>query len=191
MPPNLICQDKTDEDLVSLTLKNNDYFSCLMSRYEQRLLFYIIRLSGFKKDEAEDVLQETFIKTFYHLSDFDKKLKFSSWLYRITHNETINALKKKKSKIIINLTTEDWQNIATKNNLKEEIAAKINQEKIKQLINHLEPKYQEVIILKFLEDYSYEEISDILQKPTGTIATLLNRAKKKLKQEFIKINFTY
>lgn len=189
MLPLEMCQQKTDAELVFLTKKNEKYLACLINRYEQRLLTYIKRLSSFNQDEAEDVLQETFIKIFYNLEDFDEKLKFSSWLYRIAHNETINAFRKKKTKIFINLTPEEWGLMANKIDLDQSVWQKIDQEKMHALINKLESKYQDVLILKFLEGYEYQDISDILQKPIGTVATLINRAKKKLKQELIKNNY--
>lgn len=186
---SVLCQEKTDSELVNLTKQNSSYFACLISRYEQRLLGYIFRLSRLKKDEAEDVLQETFIKVFYNLEDFDHQLKFSSWIYRIAHNVTIDYLRKKKTKIFVSLTTEDWQNIASKSDLIENLNQKFDRQNLLKTINQMETKYQEVIILKFLEGYDYQEISDILKKPMGTIATLINRAKKKLKQELSKNYF--
>lgn len=183
------CLNLSDEDLVRKALTQEEYFTCLIRRYEKRLLTYIKRLANLKADEAEDILQETFIKIFYNLNDFDAKLKFSSWAYRITHNTTIDFLRQKKAKYFISLTEVEWQNIKSQIDLQEAIYQKLDSQAIKALINNLEQKYQDVLVLKFLEDYSYEEISDILQKPMGTIAALINRAKKKLKQELLKNNF--
>ena len=70
--------NKSDEDLVVLTLKNRDVFLYLMRRYEAPLLRYIRRIAGVNIEEAEDILQESFIKAYQNLNDFDPKLKFSS-----------------------------------------------------------------------------------------------------------------
>ncbi|HOY56095.1 MAG TPA: RNA polymerase sigma factor [bacterium] len=170
------CLDKTDEEIVLLTHEEEEYFACLIKRYEKRLLVYIKRLADLKIDEAEDILQETFIKTFYNLNDFDAGLKFSAWIYRIAHNETINFLRRNKIRATVFLTDEEWQKIAVDVDIKEKAGQKIDAEKIRNLLDKMEQKYQDVLVLKFLEGYDYKEISDILQKPMGTIATLIGRA---------------
>src|SRR5665648_188700 len=83
------CSNMTDNELVKLSLDNPDHFFCLTKRYESKLLRYIMRISKFSHEDAEDVLQDVFIKTYYNLNEFDSELKFSSWIYRIAHNQTI------------------------------------------------------------------------------------------------------
>lgn len=181
--------EKTDQELVRLTLKNKENYRYLMQRYVEKLTRYIIRISGVTKDDAEDILQNVFIKVYRNLNDFDMSFKFSSWIYRIAHNETISYLRKLNSRhktispeassIIINLIKKDLD-------LEEEIDRKNLAEKIRKIINNLEKKYRDVIILKYLEDKDYREISDILKKPSGTVATLLKRGKEKLRKEILK-----
>jgi len=89
--------EKPDEELIALALDNQEYFYYLMKRYEKRLLSYILHISNFLSGDAEDVLQEVFIKTYKNLRAFDKSLKFSSWIYRIAHNETISEYRRKKA----------------------------------------------------------------------------------------------
>ncbi|MDD5489902.1 MAG: sigma-70 family RNA polymerase sigma factor, partial [Candidatus Moranbacteria bacterium] len=81
------CREKTDEEMVALTLKNQDYFACLVERYEPKLMRYIRRISAATQEDAEDLLQDVFVKVYRNLNDFDQKLKFSSWIYRIAHNQ--------------------------------------------------------------------------------------------------------
>lgn len=183
-----LCQDKTDEELAGLVKSNTEYFACLMRRYEKRLLLYIGRLTNFKNNEAEDILQEAFIKIFYNIADFDCRLKFSSWAYRIVHNETISFLRKNKSGLIIDLSMAEWQNLTSDLDWQKTFEQKIDREQINDLLNNLKPKYRNVLILRFQEGCDYAEISDILRKPAGTVATLINRAKKELKKEIIKNN---
>ena len=78
-----------DEQLVQLSLNNQDYFYYLMKRYEIKLLRYIKRLTTVSPEEAKDIIQEIFIKVYRNLNGFNPKLKFSSWIYRIAHNEII------------------------------------------------------------------------------------------------------
>ena len=74
--------NKTDEELVILSLENQNIFAYLINRYQKKIARYIKRISGLSDDDIEDVLQDVFIKTYRNLNAFDSNLKFSSWLYR-------------------------------------------------------------------------------------------------------------
>ena len=101
------CITKTDNELVKLSLDNSDHFSCLTSRYEDKLLHYIMRISKFRKEDAGDILQDVFVKTYYNLNDFDEKLKFSSWIYRIAHNQAVSEIRKRVVRPTIPFEKED------------------------------------------------------------------------------------
>jgi RNA polymerase sigma-70 factor (ECF subfamily) len=88
----------SDQELVKMAVLDQNAFSLIMKRYEKKLLAFIVRLSSLDHQSAEDVLQEIFIKVFRNLNDYDPKLKFSSWIYRIAHNETISHYRKIKSR---------------------------------------------------------------------------------------------
>ena len=174
------CNKLSDLDIVRQSLANIDYFSCLHDRYESRLLRYIKRISYVTNEEAEDILQEAFIKIWKNLNDFNPSLKLSSWLYRIVHNQTISYWRKNKS------LKNDHQ-IIFDENISQTIADdfQLDHEKeqlvatqIHSTLNQLPKKYKEVLILKYFEKMSYEEISDVLKIPEGTVATRINRAKK-------------
>lgn len=174
----------TDQELVDLTLKSEDNFLYLMQRYETKLLRYIKRLSNISHEEAEDILQESFIKIYQNINGFDKKLKFSSWIYRITHNEVISYWRKTKTRpqnITWEINDQILNNIIADFDINQSIDADLLSQDINRMLNKLDKKYQEVLILKFLEGKSYKEISDILKKPMGTVATLVNRAKKQFR----------
>ncbi|MCK5022073.1 MAG: sigma-70 family RNA polymerase sigma factor [Candidatus Pacebacteria bacterium] len=177
---------KTDEDLVFLVLENQDYFLYLVRRYEKKLGRYISRISNLSSDDMEDILQDVFIKIYKNLNAFDTSLKFSSWAYRITHNEVISNYRKLKNKatvISFDLDGEFIKNIADDLDIEKNLNLKDLKTDISLILNKMDLKYREVLILKYLEEKKYNEISDILKKPEGTVATLLNRAKK----QFLKI----
>ena len=182
------CVNKTDEQIVVLTLKNQDYYLCLMKRYEAKLLNYILKISNINREDAEDILQEVFIKAYQNLNDFDLNFKFSNWIYSIAHNATISAFRRKK----VRPQTVSWEDKDLNNILESTLDVentklqKLTYKQILKIINRLPLKYKDVLILKFMEGKDYREISDILHKPMGTIATLINRAKKSLKQELKK-----
>lgn len=180
------CEKKEDIELVSLSLKNQEYFYCIISRYEKLILHYILRISSSTKEDAEDILQEVFMSVYENLNEFDKSLKFSSWIYRIAHNKTISAWRKLKARpraISVDENIDLFNLIASNEDIAKSLEKRCTVKEIRLALDKLDEKYKEVLILKFLEDKDYKEISDILKKPMGTIATLINRAKEKLKVE--------
>ena len=184
-------QNKTDEELVALTLRDKANFAFLIERYNSKLLRYIKRITNVAVEEAEDILQDSFINAYINLNDFDKDLKFSSWIYRITHNQVINNFRKNKVRPqgnSIDIEREILENIAAEFEIEKNIDLGILGKNVNEILSHVEEKYREALILKFLEDKDYREISDILKKPMGTVATLINRGKKQFKQELIRLN---
>lgn len=179
----------TDEELASLSVSDTAYFGELIKRYDQTLMRYVMRRSHASKEDAEDIVQNSFIKMYRNINDFDTSLKFSSWAYRITHNELIDWYRKQKSKpdFIASSTDEDiFASIAGDINIEKEAIQKETKKEIESIIKTLDPKYQEIILLRFFEDKSYEEISDILEIPPGTVAVRLSRAKKILEESLSK-----
>ena len=182
------CLDLDDNQLVGLSLEDSQYFYCLMRRYEEKLANYVKRFTYLVDEDIADIVQESFINAYQHLNDCDCKLKFSSWMYRIVHNQTINFMKKNKNPVKIDFENDDefvdW--LIADTDIEKETIIKQQNEEIKKIIEKLKPIYKEVLILKFFEDKDYQEISDILQKPMGTVATLLSRAKIQFKQIYEK-----
>ncbi|MCX6781720.1 MAG: RNA polymerase sigma factor [Candidatus Magasanikbacteria bacterium] len=178
--PNGQLETMADEELVSLSIKKSEVFGVLMRRYQGRLLAYIRRLSGLRSEDAEDILQESYIKAYLNLNDFDRKLKFSSWLYRIVHNETISEWRKRKARPSVILENEDWEKIKSGDDMHNEMNARMDRARLEKAIDRLPEKYRDAIVLKYLEERTYEEMADILRKPASTIGTLISRAKKRL-----------
>ena len=183
------CSIKSDVELVELSLDNPDHFLCLTKRYESKLLFYIMRISKFSREDAEDVLQEVFIKTYYNLNGFDKELKFSSWIYRIAHNESVSAIRKKVVRPTISLEVEDLERFGDAFDMTKDIDNSFDRKMIDQALSRLDEKYREVLILRYLDEKEYVEIADILKKPTSTIGNLILRGKKLFKEEYEKLTY--
>ena len=178
------CPEKTDEELVALTLENQDYYWHIMKRYEEKLKRYIVRVSGASPEDTEDLLQDIFIKIYRNLNNFDLDLKFSSWIYRIAHNQVVSNFRKNKNYSTRSLDDEKiFTKLAHDLDLEQEVDLKYAKNNIMNILNNLEEKYREVLVLKFLEEKNYKEISDILKKPLGTIASLINRSKENFKKE--------
>jgi RNA polymerase sigma-70 factor (ECF subfamily) len=177
----------SDELIVKAAQKNLENFGVLVERYEKKLKYYILRISNFSELEAEEILQDVFVKAWKNLNGFDDSLKFSSWIYRITHNETISAFRKNKSRGEENrsvLEPEHFENLPDQTNFIDVIDQQITTAQVQTILKTIPESYREVLVLRFIEDKSYEEMSDILMKPGGTIATLLSRAKDQFKQSY-------
>ncbi len=179
----------SDEELVSASLKDQKYFGELVKRYEDKFGRFVRRKAALSKEDTEDLLQDIFIKIYLNLNAFDRNLKFSSWGYRIAHNETISWYRKKSIRPQINF--EDYEEENFINNIKNdsleddfiEKFAKVElKEKVKLALDKLDEKYKNILILKYLEEKEYTEIGDILEIPIGTVSTLIYRAKKELKK---------
>lgn len=172
----------SDEKLVELIrVKDQELYEEIVKRYQTKLLRYadtIVRNS----DQAADVVQQTFIKAFTNLHGFNTKKKFSSWIYRIAHNEAINLIKKhyKEHSLEGNEWPEDIFVDKNQNSIQEQIEEKEIRDTVNRSLDKLPMKYRSVLTLSYLEDKSYEEISDILKIPVGTVGTRINRGKKML-----------
>lgn len=174
----------SDAQLVQKTLKNPDDYAFIIDRFEAPILRYIFRMTGASHEEVEELGQMTFIKAYRSLNGFDVRLKLSSWLYRIAHNICVDYLRKNSKRNHMSLDAEDEysqaliEKIITEDTGSVHLAQDVERRAVRDIIRMLPDKYRTVMILFFLEEKSYEEISDILQIPVNTVWTLLNRAKK-------------
>jgi RNA polymerase sigma-70 factor, ECF subfamily len=174
----------TDEEVVTMTLRERSAFGYIIERYEAKLKRYIARLGVRNYDDQLDVMQEIFIKAYKNLNSFDTSLSFSSWIYRIAHNEAISWYRKQNVRPEGHLAA-DGEEILGLLSSKEEgvevaIDHSINAEELGRALKEIDLKYQEAIILRYFEHKDYEEISDILKIPIGSVGTLISRGKKQL-----------
>lgn len=176
---------QSDKEIVESILQDRQQFTQLIARFEAPLRRYLNRLGVKAKEDVDDLLQESFIKTYLNLNDFDTARTLSAWVYRIVHNETISFFRKNKIRPQAVASEDDlflFEQIRDDTNLEVEGDKALLQSAIREAINKLPDKYRDVIILRFLEEKSYEEIADILQTPSGTVATYMNRGKKMLRK---------
>lgn len=177
---------KTDQEIVKLVPTNKDAFAELIRRYEKALLRYVQRLGLISEEDRIDVVQNTFIKAYRNIQSFDTKLSFSSWLYRIAHNETISFFRARKVRPEGNMVDNAEEFIERmyddheKTDVAENLNQNINANHVNQALQKIDEKYRNVLILRYFEEREYGDISDILQIPPGSVATLIHRAKKQL-----------
>lgn len=188
------CANVSDEEMVERAKKSKECFSCLVERYDRKMKTYVRRITGASEETAEDIVQEVFFKVYANIDKFDHTLKFSSWIYRIAHNQAVNRYvyeKKRKTESII------WdENGELKSNMRDthDVWKEIQQDNINEVLHtalkSVSQKYQEVIVLNYMQGKSYQEISVQLERPVNTVGTMLNRGKKLLKKELLRLRIS-
>ena len=181
MPPHSF-KAMADEELAGKVSSDPQAYDELMERYEAKLLRYIRRLAQLNVQDAEDILQDVFLKAYMRIEDFDCDLKFSSWIYRITHNAVISEYRKRSSrKGDIELEEAPLKALIDDISIPSEIDRSIAKDIVREALNALPIKERVPLELFYFEDKTVNEISDIIRKPIGTVGTLMSRGKKRLK----------
>ncbi len=178
-------QKLTDEELVELVrTKDQEQYRELVERYQMRLLRYAGCLTN-DTEAAQDVVQQAFIKAFINLHGFNIKKKFSSWIYRIVHNEAINYLKSKKKEVLLNEAMRKNIVYSSFSNFEEILEKKERRQFLLNSLEDLSIDYRAPLTLFYFEERTYSEISHILRIPVGTVGTRINRGKKYLKKLYL------
>lgn len=171
-----------DAQLVSAS-KNGDQdtFSLLVQRYQRRVFNLVFRMLQ-NYEEASEVTQEAFLAAWQGLPSFRGEARFSTWLYRIAYNCALKQLDTRKRDQALQVALQAEQNLASddpKNTLLDMLD---NQEMVQEQLSQLPPKYRIVLILRHLQEMTYEEMAEVLTMPVGTIKTHLFRARNLLKE---------
>src|SRR3989339_869772 len=152
--------DLTDEEIAVRASRERFLFSAIMTRYQERLGRYIRRLGVFDKEEVEDILQDVFVKVYKNLQGFDPTLSFSSWIYRIAHNETMSYFRKKILRPQGHYVADAekvFLTLGSNFNLEKELDLKIKADVLAKVLPKLPKKYREVLVLRYYEEKSYQE----------------------------------
>jgi len=178
---------KSDAQIVKETLIDKSAFAELIIRYEHVLPKYMRRLGVYDEEDRLDLMQEVFIKVYKNLQGYDPSLSFSSWIYRITHNECISFFRKKSVRPQVVTTTEEGRDllefIKDDTDPLQKVFSIEAEQTIKNALQEISELHKDVLILRFFEGYEYKEISDILKIPMGSVATHIHRAKKSLRSK--------
>lgn len=172
----------TDSELISLIIRGDiDMYSYIIERYENKLLRYAIFLLK-DYDTASDLVQETFIKAYTNLRSFNLTKQFSPWIYRILHNEAINAIKRNKKVTNIDDADEKNDNLHVNFNTDKMIDHELLKSGLCKCLDKLDIKYREAVILFYFNNLKYEQIGEILRLPTSTVGIRIKRGKVMLKK---------
>ncbi len=172
-----------DENKIVNRLRAGDLsaLDIMMNRYKQELFMLAFRVLGSKED-AEEILQDVFLKAFKSIGGFERKSKLSTWLYRICINLSINRkkqLQRQASKRSVQ--TPETDTLVSSENIEEKYSQNETHARVLKLLDQLKPDENAAVSLYYLKGYSCGEISEMLSKPVNSVKTDLHRARKRLK----------
>lgn len=168
---------------------DQDAFAEVIEIYKDKVFQICFRMLG-NRHEAEDISQEAFIRAYVNIHTFNQKRKFSTWLYRIATNLCIDRIRKKKPDYYLDAEVRGtegltmYSQVAAEGQLPEEEIEEMElQAEIQRQILKLPDKYRSVIVLKYIEELSLQEISEILDLPLGTVKTRIHRGREALRKQ--------
>ena len=178
----------SDEDLIEKFQNGDLYaFDLIVKRYKNQLLNFVYRFLG-NAEEAEDLVQETFLRVYRNRKAYQKVAKFSTWIYTIAGNLAKTELRKRKRRKFFSISDlgyneKDYDISDEAFNPEKDVDGRMKEEIIHKEIDDLSPKFREVILLRDVQQLSYEEISQIVNIPLGTVKSRVNRGRLKLQEK--------
>ncbi len=182
---------KYDHRLVQKAVEEGDQqaYAELMDRYRDSIYYMLLKMVN-NKDDAEDLTVEAFGKAFKRLHQYTPEYAFSTWLFKIASNNCIDFIRKKKKNLYsIDNAQENEEGDEIAMDLKasnldpeEKVMKKQKIDRMREVVEELQPKYRELIKLRYFEEYSYDEIADEMDLPLGTVKAQLYRARAFLHQ---------
>lgn len=178
-----------DEELIAASVSGrNQAFDQLVLRYQDRLFNALLKLLR-DREEARDVVQETFVTAWQKLAGFRGEAGFYSWLFRIAYNTAMSRRRKKKLKMTStdhgppHQSPEDWH---PESRPSHHLELNEQQHSVHVALEHLPEEYRTVLVLKEIENFKYEQIADILDVPLGTIRSRIHRARLLLREQLLR-----
>lgn len=161
----------------------SDAFGELVERYQEKLMRYA-RKFLLDPDDAKDIVQDIFIKAYENIQSFDASRRFSPWVYRIAHNEFVNALKKRASRRIVFAFDIDtlFPHLSAPDTADSAALERDLRSTLERFLDKIDAKYREALVLYYLEGMDYKEISEILQVPVSTVGVRLARGRAALQK---------
>lgn len=182
-----------DKELILRIKDNSDQqaYALLLNRYKNSLMFTVLKMIN-NRDDAEDITMQAFTKAFKNIDSYNDEYAFSTWLFKIASNASIDFLRKRRLKTTSldksmkgddENSTSFAQNILdTELDPEEKYVLKQRNRLMQEVVESMNPKYKELIQLRYFEELKYEEIAERLQIPLGTVKVRLSRAKDLLTQ---------
>jgi len=164
-------------------------FRELVGLYKDRLFNLAYRMLG-SRHEAEEIVQETFLRVFANLDSYQAEKKFSTWIYRIAHNLCIDRMRRRRKTYSLDAELSDAEGLdgyaqmsADQSSPEDRLVLSETQRRVREAILELPDKYRAAIILKYMQDLSLNEIAEILDLPVSTVKTRVHRGREFLRQK--------
>lgn len=186
-------QEPTDQELAEhlmvmrAQLGDRDALRGLHERYHQRLLYYLRRIIV-PKNDADDVLQEIWIKVIRKIATLQQPEAFKAWLYRIAHNRAVSRLRGKRSNVSLDDVADELEANSGEAEPEDGSFTGFAAADVHAGLGRLTPAHREVLTLRFLEELSYEEIAEILDCSLGTVRSRIHYAKKSLYRDLTQVD---
>lgn len=185
--------EHSDQELVRLCLRSDERAARELVDRFQRPVFSLVYRMVRDRELAEDLTQEVFVRTFNNLRRYDRSYKFSSWLFKIAYNLTVDHLRKRRLKTIsihgspdaVTPERQEATSVALESDAEAPDAVAESKELagyLEEAIGQLRPEYRTAILLRHVEGRAYDEISDIMDVPLGTVKTYIFRARRELRE---------
>ena len=165
--------------LLRCQIGDRDAFADLIERYERPLRYFISGLLG-NPEMTEDIFQDTWLTVIRRISSLKKADAFPAWLYRIARNKVYQQLRRTRQ--LSRLSEE----VAVPNHVDDEVFSPEDAARVHQCLKELRPEHREVLMLRFLEQMSYQHIAEVLNCSSGTVKSRIHYAKIALKKEMEK-----
>jgi len=167
-----------DRRLVEWALEGDDTaFEYLFNRYREAIYrLFVQRLGG--ANDADDLLQETFIKVYINLHRYSPDYTFGQWVYTIARNTFIDYVRKRQDDLSLDERFSAPPSPAP--TPEENVINRQQRTQIEQYLERLAPHYRRLVVMRFFDEYSYEEIADKLALPLGTVKTRIHRARERM-----------
>lgn len=177
----------SDADLIGQSLDGEQRaFGQLVNRYLSLVYNHLYRMTQ-NPDLSEEIAQEAFVKAYKNLKSFDPARPFKPWLLRIASNAAISELRKQSKVVSLNALEEEGYWGEAEHQTTEDVVVslerKLSTDEVMQVMQQLDVKYRQVLLLRYQQDLSYEEIAETLNIPINTVRTWLKRGLEKLKAE--------
>lgn len=168
----------TDQQLIELSLEGDTVaFDHLFDRYRASMRKLYLQRTGGNGDDADDLIQDTFLKVYLNLRRYDPAYTFGQWIFTIARNTFIDYLRKRQESVPLDNVQRGQSSLPTP---EQSVIDSQQRAQLEAFMERMRPQYRRLIELRFFRDFSYEEIAAELNIPLGTVKTQLHRAREQM-----------
>ena len=173
----------SDSELVSQARDGDRRaFDELFGRYQESIRQMYLQRTGGNEPDSNDMLQNTFIKVYLNLDRYNPEYTFCQWIFTIARNTFIDYTRRRREFMVSIDASDNFSNVcmpaSQQPTPEERMIITQHSKELNMILDNMAPRYRDVIILRFFNEYSYDEIAEKLNVPIGTVKTLIHRARE-------------